>query len=89
MYSYRVISEAGGVPEMSDLEAIDVHEPTRQFGGFIVLSFPYPDPFPYEPGVGKRCRVIRSRDGHSEECGGVVQGLSPTVRVSLDGAGWK
>jgi hypothetical protein len=89
MYSYRVVSEASGVPEMTDLEPAYMEEPTSRDGGCIAFDSGYEmNPTPYEPAVGRRCTVIRTAGGRSQECGGAVESVTP-VRVALDGGGWR
>ena len=90
MDTYQVISEVTGVPEMTDLTAVYVETPSRR-GDVFRIQFSanhQMNPVPYEPAVGRRCRVIRSRDGQDSECGGAVVRVTPLV-VSLDGDGFR
>ncbi|HLH64362.1 MAG TPA: hypothetical protein VKV27_01555 [Solirubrobacteraceae bacterium] len=90
MYTYRVISEGAGVPEMNDLHAVLVDEPGRIEGGFIVFAERFGMSPAHENAVGKRCRVIRTgEDGQpAGETGGAVRMVEP-LQVSLDGGGWQ
>lgn len=91
MWDYEVISDAD-VPAM-----ISLGEPTEtkpQFPGgctelFFSTTFDIPDIRRYEPAVGVTCRVVRTKDGVSQECGGAVNRVEPGVHVTLDGAGWQ
>jgi hypothetical protein len=88
MDSYRVISDVSRVPEMTDLELAWVDEPKARDGGYIAFSTTYQlNPVAYEPAVGARCRVIRTRDGQDQEFGGAVERVTP-LRIALDGGGW-
>jgi hypothetical protein len=90
MDSYRVISDVSGVPEMADLHAVEVQQPLRSGDTFwIKFTANYAsNPVPYEPAVGARCQVIRSRNGEELECGGVVRRVTPFLCVLLDGEGF-
>lgn len=87
MDTYRVISEASGVSEMADLEAAYVEQPARRGDGFRIefTANCQRNPMPYEPAVGRGCRVIRRRDGQEADGGASVQSVTP-LRVSLYGA---
>ena len=89
MYMYRVISDISSVPEMTDLEAAYIEQPSRRECGLISFSRNYQlNPMmPYQLAVGVRCRVIRTSGERSQECGGAVKSITP-VRVVLDGEGW-
>lgn len=91
IYTYRVISEVASVPDMTHLEAGYAEEPSSRGDVFhTTFSTGYTqNPAPYEPAVGARCRVIRMRDGESQECSGAVERVTPYVRVALDGEGWR
>jgi hypothetical protein len=90
MDTYRVISDVSRVSEMSDLQATYVGQPGRRGDCFDVeFSANYQmNPTPYEPAVGARCRVIRTRDGEDQECGGAVRSVVP-LSISLDGEGFR
>jgi hypothetical protein len=91
MWDYEVISDAD-VPAMTNLG-----EPTetapRSRGGCTELlfstSFDIPDIRRYEHAVGATCRVVRTKDGVRQECGGAVNRVEPVVHVTLNGAGWQ
>jgi hypothetical protein len=89
MDSYRVISDVSSVPEMADLEAVWVESPASKGAVFrIDFSADYQtNPVAYEPAVGVTCRVIRTRDGRDEECGGAVRSVTP-LSVSVNGEGF-
>ncbi len=73
MYTYRIISEATGAAEMTDLQADYVETPARRGDVFrIRLAADYSrNPVPYERTVGARCKVVRTDEsGESQECGG-------------------
>ncbi len=92
MYTYRIISEATGAPEMADLEADYVEQPSQHGSVFHIRFFAdySRNPVPYEQAVGVRCKVIRTDEsGRAEECGGAVARVTPYVEVSLDGAGFR
>lgn len=91
MYTYRVISDVTDVPEMTDLEAAFIEEPSGGDAGLIAFTTGYIlNPVPYERAVGATCRTVRtSDDGESQECAGAVDTVTPVVRVALNGAGWQ
>lgn len=91
MFTYKVISDSTAVPEMTDLGQPHIETPARR-GDTFFITFPEGyslNPIPYEPAVGLRCRVVRTQDGESQECGGAVERVTPYVRIRLDGAGWQ
>ena len=91
MWTYEVISEAAGVPTMTDLGEPYISAPARP-GDVFSIRFPKGytmTPLPYENAVGKRCVVRRSEDDVTQECGGAVAHVTPDVLVRLDGAGWQ
>jgi hypothetical protein len=92
MYEYTIVSDVEDVPELTGLGAARESVPTSP-GAVVQIPFergPGPTEFrEYEPGVGVRCRVIRTNDdGNTQERGGAVLQVSPVVRVSLDGEDW-
>lgn len=92
MDTYRVISDASGVPELADLRAIYVDEPGPIEGGEIEFDRNYALDArlaQLERAVGQRCEVIRSREGREISKGGAVLSVTPTLRVSLDGGSWE
>jgi len=77
------------VPEMRDLTLVRIEEPTAFACGFIAFAGGFGlEPSRYGPAVGKRCRVLRSCEGLTTQCGGAVSSVEP-VQVSLDGAGFR
>jgi hypothetical protein len=90
--TYRVISDASGVPDLSDLRAIYVDEPGPVEGGEIEFDTNYALDArlsQLEQAVGQRCQVIRSREGREVSKGGAVRSVTPTLRISLDGGRWE
>lgn len=77
------------VPEMTDLEAVSVETPAPKGDVFgIEFSANYQmDPTTYELAVGVTCRIIRTRDGQDQECGGAVRSVTP-LSVSVNGEGF-
>jgi hypothetical protein len=91
MWDYEVISDADA-PAMADLDQPTETRPqVRGECTELIFStrFDIPDIRRYEPAVGARCRVVRTKDGVRQECGGAVNRVEPVVRVTLDGAGWQ
>jgi hypothetical protein len=87
---YRIRSDAADSPQMEMLRVARVDGPTALGRGFYVtFSTGYPQGSAYERAVGVRCRVTRHSNGQVWECGGAVLGVSPRVRVALDGTGWQ
>jgi hypothetical protein len=91
MDTYRIVSEAQGAPEMTDLGEPRISTPPLRGESFeIVFPNDYSGSVAYELAVGMRCRVIRTADdGSEQECGGAVLAVGPSVRVSADGEGFK
>jgi hypothetical protein len=91
MDTYRIVSEARGAPEMTDLGEPRISTPPVRGECFdIVFPNGYSGSVAYELAVGMRCRVIRTADdGSQRQCGGAVLAVGPVVRVSADGEGWQ
>lgn len=90
--TYRVISEASGVPELAGLRATYVDEPGPIEGGEIEFDTNYALDArlsQIEQAVGQRCEVIRSREGREISKGGAVRSVTPMLRISLDGGRWE
>jgi hypothetical protein len=70
---------------------LSLDQPTGGDCGYVALSFESNfSMLPvYEEAVGQRCRVLRARAGQTQECGGAVKSVAPTLRLLLDGAGWQ
>jgi hypothetical protein len=91
MDSYSVIPDNSTVPELTDLQLLYLDQPTGGGCGYVAFSFtPNISMLSlYEQAVGQRCRVLRTRAGQTQACGGAVKSVTPTLRVSLDGASWE
>jgi hypothetical protein len=93
MYTYTIVQEIEGVPELADLGGASESQLASR-GAAGTLCFPsgvsdFSELVQYERAVGCGCRVIRTADdGHRQERDGAVLRASPFVHVSLDGGDW-
>jgi hypothetical protein len=90
MNPYSVIPDNSTVPELTDLQLLYLDQPTGGGCGYVAsLSHPTSACSRYMSRRLANDAVCFARAGQTQACGGAVKSVTPTLRVSLDGASWE